>query len=81
MKKSIIVSLAVIALMFASCSNSSNKTDSTKSETLSQNFNLDTTQLKSGETFYQCEMHAEVISEKAGKCPKCGMGLSEMKKQ
>ena len=80
MKKSIIVSLAFIALMFASCSNSSIKTDSTKSETLSQNFNLDTTQLKSGETFYQCSMHLEVLSDKSGSCPKCGMDLSEMKK-
>ncbi len=24
---------------------------------------------------YTCPMHAEVISDKAGKCPKCGMNL------
>jgi hypothetical protein len=33
---------------------------------------------------YTCPMHAEVISDKAGKCPKCGMNLivkkSETKK-
>ncbi len=26
---------------------------------------------------YSCEMHPEVISEKAGKCPKCGMELTK----
>lgn len=24
---------------------------------------------------YTCPMHPEVISDKPGKCPKCGMGL------
>jgi len=26
---------------------------------------------------YSCEMHPEVISDKAGKCPKCGMELTK----
>lgn len=26
-------------------------------------------------TIYTCPMHAEVVQEKAGKCPKCGMNL------
>jgi hypothetical protein len=26
-------------------------------------------------TLYTCPMHPEVISDKAGKCPKCGMNL------
>lgn len=29
------------------------------------------------QTIYTCPMHPEVISEKAGKCPKCGMELVE----
>lgn len=81
MKKSIIIAAAAIAFMFAACNNSANKTDSSKSETTTQTFNLDTTKLKSGETFYQCEMHPEVLSDKPGSCPKCGMDLVEMKKQ
>lgn len=26
---------------------------------------------------YSCEMHPEVISDKPGKCPKCGMELTK----
>lgn len=28
-------------------------------------------------TVYTCPMHAEVIQDKAGKCPKCGMKLDK----
>jgi len=28
---------------------------------------------------YTCPMHAEVVSDKPGKCPKCGMTLVEKK--
>lgn len=28
---------------------------------------------------YTCSMHPEVISDKPGKCPKCGMELTEKK--
>jgi len=28
---------------------------------------------------YTCPMHAEVVSDKPGKCPKCGMDLVEKK--
>lgn len=30
---------------------------------------------KSAEVVYSCPMHQEVISDKPGKCPKCGMTL------
>ena len=30
---------------------------------------------KAGTTLYTCPMHPEVISDKPGKCPKCGMTL------
>ena len=32
------------------------------------------------DTIYQCEMHADVTSDKAGKCSKCGMDLTPVKK-
>ena len=28
---------------------------------------------------YTCSMHPEVVQDKAGNCPKCGMGLVEKK--
>jgi len=30
---------------------------------------------------YTCTMHPEVITDKAGKCPKCGMELVAVKKK
>lgn len=78
MKKSIILTAVVIAFMFAGCNSSSSKNEQTKSD--SQSFNLDTTKLASGETFYQCEMHHEINSDKMGICPTCKMDLTELKK-
>jgi hypothetical protein len=26
---------------------------------------------------YSCSMHSDVVQDKAGKCPKCGMDLTE----
>ena len=31
--------------------------------------------LKSNQALYVCPMHAEVTSDKPGRCPKCGMSL------
>lgn len=81
MKKAIILSVATIAFAFGACNSSSNKNESTESNSTSQTFNLDTTKLKSGETFYQCEMDPEVISDKPGNCPKCGMELVKLEKK
>lgn len=46
----------------------------------SQNFALDTMQLSNGTSYYQYEMDPEIISDKPGKCPKCEMDLTEIKK-
>lgn len=50
-------------LAFTACNNSKN----TK-----------TGQLAADE-IYTCEMHHEVMSDHAGKCPKCGMNLTKQK--
>ncbi len=73
-KKAILLSAATIAILLGACNSSTNNNSTT------QTFNLDTTRLKSGEAFYQCKMDPEVLSDKAGNCPKCEMELSEMKK-
>ncbi|MEO8150450.1 MAG: heavy metal-binding domain-containing protein [Bacteroidia bacterium] len=88
MKKTIFISAAAIALMIGACKNSSNKSESTNASdstntqdaNTAQVFNLDTNTLASGATYYQCSMDPEIISDKAGNCTKCGMELSEMKK-
>ena len=37
------------------------------------------TSVKEATKTYTCSMHPEVISDKPGKCPKCGMQLIEKK--
>lgn len=90
MKKLIILSAAVIALMLNACNSSSNKTEQPNSTDVTEQPNstdvstfhsIDTTQLKAGDTFYQCEMNPEVISSDPGTCPKCGMDLVKFKKK
>lgn len=69
--------------MLGACNSSSNKnekvngagTTTTQSANEMQQFNLNTTKLKTGEVFYQYEMHPKVTSDKAGKYAKCGMDL------
>ena len=69
----IIASLAIFTLVFSSCGNSSTENKEATS--------IDTTKLKTGDVFYQCEMNPEVISDKAGTCPKCGMDLVKVEKK
>ncbi|MBK0379235.1 heavy metal-binding domain-containing protein [Mucilaginibacter segetis] len=64
MKK--IMLMATAAILFSACgSNTANKT------------NTDTTAKKTATMQYTCTMHPEVLSNKPGKCPKCGMTLVE----
>ena len=87
MKKNIIVSLAAIAFIFTSCSNSTtisgDKDAKVQSaDSVKQNFALDTTKLAAGTVYYTCPMHPHVISDKPGKCPECGeMDLEPVTKQ
>lgn len=89
MKKSIMFSIAALMLVFNACNNSSPKNenpgsgDSSKTAPVKpvQQFSLDTTAMKAGEIFYQCSMDLEVISDKPGSCPKCGMDLDKVVKK
>ena len=85
MKKSIIYSATVVALILSSCNNSTKKVEQTNSPDSSKvqsvkTSGFDTSTLTSGDAFYQCPMHLEVLSDKTGICPKCEMDLLEMKK-
>lgn len=62
-----LIAIISSAIMFSSCNNSCNKQ---KTETVT----ADSTG-HSGAHRYACPMHPEVISDKPGDCPKCGMAL------
>jgi predicted RNA-binding Zn-ribbon protein involved in translation (DUF1610 family) len=65
MKKIIILLIAIITTANAFSQNVTSKTQ-TKQDTAVQ-------------VQYTCPMHPEVISNKRGKCPKCGMDLVKVK--
>ncbi len=81
MKTTIRLSVLALALIFGACNNSSNKSGQTTSPNKTQQYSVDTTRLKTGEAYYQCPMHPEVISDNPGSCPKCGMNLQKVLKQ
>lgn len=77
--------ISVFFLILASCNNPASKNEPIKNEPTAsepikkentvQQFKFDTTTLKSGQSYYQCPMDLEVISDKSGACPVCGMDL------
>lgn len=66
--KRIVLSLAVIAatLTIVSCANGADA-ETTQSQSLEKEQ-------------YTCPMHPEVLSDKPGACPKCGMNLEKVEK-
>jgi hypothetical protein len=76
--KKITLLTATIVLMIAGCTNSSTNTEG---KSTAQTMTVDTTKMKTGDIYYQCEMHPEVLSDKAGTCTKCDMELVKMVKK
>ena len=72
MKTFILSAIIIASTGIVSCNNSS---DSNSSKT------ANTPPAKSAtvgqKEFYTCEMDTDVISDKPGKCPKCGMDLTK----
>jgi hypothetical protein len=57
--------LFALAVLFACKSNQNNNESSGADSVKSESF----------QTEYTCSMHPEIVSDKAGKCPHCGMEL------
>jgi hypothetical protein len=70
MKKVMLIAVAILfsaaAVFAANATNPAPDTTKTK-------------KVKPAKVQYTCTMHPEVISDKPGKCPKCGMKLVEKK--
>lgn len=64
----VIISICFIAL--CSCKSKENNAASSQSEQIKK----DSTDVKKAAE-YTCPMHPEVVSDKPGKCPQCGMDL------
>jgi|GEM_PF-4808239 len=61
-----------VCAIFSGCTSGGNSNQITS---------IDTNKLQPGNEYYQCEMHKEIISDKAGNCSKCDMKLIQRKKQ
>lgn len=77
MKKLILSAVAAIAIVFSACNNQSKSSD--VQESTNTEAALPDSVNKVAAVQYTCTMHPEVISDKPGKCPKCGMKLVEKK--
>jgi len=77
-RKNILTSILLTLLMvsfgtaYSQCGGGHNHSKSSSTKSVDNN---DVNAIKDSTKTYTCSMHPEVISDKPGKCPKCGMEL------
>ncbi|QEC69714.1 hypothetical protein FRZ67_21315 [Panacibacter ginsenosidivorans] len=77
MKQAIAASMLLTATVFAACSSGSSSA-TTKDTAATSTTVTDTSKSMIASVKYTCKMHPEIISDTAGKCPKCGMDMVPM---
>lgn len=87
MRKLIMLLVVTSTFIITACNNASDNSEKTESvaattateeppkEDAAAFQAIDTTKLGTGAMYYQCSMDPEIITDKAGDCPKCGMKL------
>ncbi|HAL82611.1 MAG TPA: hypothetical protein DCO83_10555 [Mucilaginibacter sp.] len=71
MKKVILMAVVIVSIVVSASANPLNNrlSDTTK-----------TKKVKPAKVLYTCQMHPDVLSDKPGKCPKPGCGMTLVKK-
>jgi Cu(I)/Ag(I) efflux system membrane fusion protein len=72
---SFVIPVALLTLVFVACNNSDTKNNNSTTQTDTSGMR----QVMVTDEMYTCTMHNEVMSDKPGKCPKCGMALVKQK--
>ncbi|HEY4289921.1 MAG TPA: heavy metal-binding domain-containing protein [Puia sp.] len=67
--------MVVLGVIFSACSNNVDRKDVSKGTDSTAVMKDSSLTGHPVAAVYTCKMNPEVISDKPGKCPKCGMGL------
>jgi hypothetical protein len=73
-KNSFLAVVFILGIAMISCKNNQNKPDAANADTL-KTAAAAPKYTTSHKQVYTCPMHPEEVSDKPGKCPKCGMDL------
>ena len=72
---SIVMLIALLTTGFVACNNPDTKNNNSTTQTDTSGMR----QVMVTDEMYTCTMHHDVMSDKPGKCPKCGMTLVKQK--